>query len=328
MTLTGKRRQTVAVGVAGCGRIAQLVHLPALARLPGAHVVAVADADAARRETAARRFPGAVSLVDWTELAEHPLVEAVVVALPSHLHAPAALAALANGKHVYVEKPLATSLADGVAVVEAWRRTGVVGAIGFNYRFNDGVTAARQSVEGGALGPLVAARSSFTSLATELPEWKRRRETGGGVLLDLGSHHVDLARFVLGREVEEVFARVSSQLAEDDTAAVELRLEGGLPVQCLVSHAAPDADTFEVVGRRGRLLVDRSRTVHPLDRLLARSRERSFERSLARFVAAVAAGSGETSPDLADGLRSLAVVLAAEESACSGRAVPVPEAAP
>lgn len=233
MTRTGKRWQTVAVGVAGCGRIAQLVHLPALARLAGAHVVAVADADAARRETAARRFPGAVCLVDWTELAEHPLVEAVVVALPSHLHAPAALAALANGKHVYIEKPLATSLADGVAVVEAWRRTGVVGAIGFNYRFNDGVTAARQSVEGGALGPLVAARSSFTSLAAELPEWKRRRETGGGVLLDLGSHHVDLARFVLGREVEEVFARASSQLAEDDTAAVELRLQGGLPVQCL-----------------------------------------------------------------------------------------------
>lgn len=318
---------TLRIGLAGCGRIAQLVHLSILTRLPGTRLVAIAEADPRRRAEASRRAPGAAVTDDWAELTSMSDVDAIVVALPNHLHAAAGLAALTHGKHLYLEKPLATSLEDGRTLVLAAQEAGVVAMVGFNYRFNENVAQGRRALDSDRLGPLVAARTVFTTAARELPEWKRSGETGGGVLLDLASHHVDLVHFLLRQEVREVFARVSSVAEDGDTATLELRLATGLPVQTLVSLAAPDEDRVEIHGLDGRLTIDRHRNRHLSDRLFARSRERSFEAALASFGVAARAGL-PSEPDLADGFRSLRVVLAAEESARTGRSVAVEASLP
>ena len=251
-----------------------------------------------------------------------PDVDAVVVALPNHLHAAAGLAALAHGKHLYLEKPLATSLDEGKALIAAAQAARVVAMIGFNYRFNENIAEGRRELDSGRLGALVAIRTVFTTATRDLPEWKRSRETGGGVLLDLASHHVDLVRFLFRQEVSEVFAHSTSVAGEGDTATLELRLASGLPVQILVSLAAPEEDRIEIRGSDGQLTIERHRRRHLSDRVLARSRERSFEAALAQFVAAARAGQ-TVEPNLHDGLRSLEVVLAAEESAQSGRPLAV-----
>ena len=194
--------------------------------------------------------------------------------------------------------------------------------IGFNYRLNENVVEGRGRLDSGRLGPSSLRGPSSRRPRVSCPNGERSRETGGGVLLDLASHHVDLVRFLLRQEVSEVFARVSSVAEHGDTATLELRLATGLPVQILVSLNAPDEDRVEIHGLNGRLTIDRYRRRHLSDRLLARSRERSFEAALARFAAAARAGR-PVEPDLADGLRSLAVVLAAEESARTGLAVTV-----
>jgi myo-inositol 2-dehydrogenase / D-chiro-inositol 1-dehydrogenase len=341
----------VNIGLIGCGRIAQLVHLNLLQRLPGVSLTALAEADPARRAEAAQRAPHARAFAEATELIASGLAEAVVICLPSHLHAATAQAALAAGLHLYLEKPLASDLADGQRVVAAWQRAGRVGMIGYNYRFNALYQALRHEAQSGALGNLVAARTQFSTPARALPAWKQQRATGGGVLLDLGSHHLDLVPYLAGQPITAVSATLRSLHSEADNAQLHLRLAGGVEVQSLFSFTLGDADRVELYGEAGQAGVDRYRSwnveralpVGGAARLrqwaqqagaLVRSpylrhkltgsrQEPSYAAALTTFVAAVR-GEAPAAPDLADGLRALAVIAAAETSARTGSWVSLP----
>lgn len=147
------------VGLIGCGRIVQLVHLNVLARLPDAELVALAEPDPQRREEASRRVPKAIAFSGYQEMLEKSDVEAAVICLPNALHAEAAEAALKLGKHVYLEKPLAANLEDARDALQAWRSAGTVGMMGFNYRFNPIYQAAKEYIKSGKLGEVVSVRS-------------------------------------------------------------------------------------------------------------------------------------------------------------------------
>jgi myo-inositol 2-dehydrogenase/D-chiro-inositol 1-dehydrogenase len=346
----GDATHPLGVGLVGCGRIAQLFHLRALATLPGARLVAVADVDATRLAEARHVAHDATAVADYSEMLGNPDVEAVVICLPTELHAEAAIAAFEGGRHVYVEKPLARDPREAEEIVSAWRRSGKVGAMGFNFRFHPLVRAARRELERGRIGTPLAARTTFCAAARPLPAWKAARATGGGALLELASHHVDLTPHLLASEVDAVFATIRSARSEHDTAAVELRLRSGALVQTFVSMAAVEEDRIELYGDDGKLTLDRyrqrrvvatarkrdfSRRARAVDgvRLLAATPrmlgdalrppvERSFELALGRFVDA-ARSLGPVEVDLDDGYRSLVVIDAAERSAATGRAVEV-----
>jgi myo-inositol 2-dehydrogenase/D-chiro-inositol 1-dehydrogenase len=339
------------VGLIGCGRIAQLVHLNILTRLPNAELVALAEADPQRLEEAKRRAPGAVAFADYQQLLEMPEVGALVICLPNALHAAATVAALERGKHVYLEKPLATNLGDARCVLEAWKRANVVAMMGFNYRFNALYQATKRQIESGRLGELVAARSVFSTAAQTLPDWKSNRQSGGGVLLDLASHHIDLIRFFFRQEAQEVFAETRSQCSESDSATLQLRLADGLLVQSFFSLSAVEEDRFEIYGQAGKLSVDRylsldvrvtsptlrdirfnqlrhglralKRCSYLLDKIRAPASEPSYLAALANFVAAAKANR-PTAPDFLDGYRSQEVIEAAEESARTRAVVALP----
>ena len=336
------------IGLIGCGRIAQIYHLRALERLERAQLVAIAEPDPNRLAEARRIAPGAAPFDGLETLLARADVEAVVICLPTHLHASASIAAFEAGKHVYIEKPIATGLGEGRGVLEAWRATGKVGMIGFNYRFHPLYRTARRQLRDGRIGRVVAARSAFCAAGRSLPDWKRSRQTGGGALLDLATHHADLARFLLGREVATVHASLRSVRSEADTATLELRLDDGTPVQTFVSMAAVEEDRFEFYGEDGKLVVDRYRSRDLEHRLPSRSFSKAarlmaglntlvketpgrlrdslfpanaagtFRDSLAEFVDAVLE-SRPPAVDLLDGYKSLAIVEAAEISAREGR---------
>ena len=344
----------VRVGLVGCGRVARMFHLPTLLRLPEAHLVALADADAARAREAHAQAPGAAAHTELAEVLGRDDVDAVIVCLPTGLHAEAAVRAFDAGKHVYVEKPLARDVDEGARIVESWRRSGRVGAMGLNMRLQPLFAEARTRVRSGAIGRVVAVRTSFGAAMRELPAWKTRRATGGGALLDLATHHVDLVRFVLDREVREVSATLRSVRSDEDTAALTLTLEDDTPVQVLASLSAVEEDRFEVYGDEGKLTVDRYRSgrvertaprrrfdrrsraragVATLRRLPAELRdvvvppvERSHAASIAAFVAAVRDG-GAPAVALTEGLRALEVVEAAHASVAAGRPVALTEVA-
>ena len=166
---------------------------------------------------------------------------------------------------MYLEKPLARDLVEGEEIVAAWRRSGKVGAIGFNFRFHPLVRAARRELERGRIGSPHTARTTFCAAPRSVPAWKTARATGGGALLDLASHHVDLVPDLLGSYVEEVFATIRSSRNEQDTVTLELRLRGGALVQTFVSTrrsrktgsrstATPESSLGSVPARRRRVL--------------------------------------------------------------------------
>ena len=343
--------RNIGVGLIGCGHIARAVHLKILARMPGARVVAVAEPDERSRAAALGEVPAARAFRDYRELLEDPATDAVVVSLPSGLHAEAAIAALEAGKHVYLEKPLATDAAGGRAVLSAWRKSGRVGMIGFNYRFNRLFLDAARLLASREAGDPIAVRSIFASAPRQLGGWKAERGHGGGVLLDLASHHVDLSRFLFREEVADVDCALRSVRTEDDTASLQLRLAGGMLVQSFFSHCAADEDRFEIYCERGKITVERgaglaafvsrgrreTRRVDSIRRAWSAARnarygyekfrafghEPSWALAFARFLACVRSERA-ASPDLEDGWRSLEVVLAAEEAARSGRRVSLP----
>jgi predicted dehydrogenase len=336
------------MGLIGCGWFAQAVQLPILARLPGARIVALADPDADRLSSARRLVPAASTYEDHQALLEEACVEAVIISVPTPQHAGVAMAALRKGLHVYLEKPIATTLEEASAILDAWAQVRVVAMVGFNYRCNELHRSARARMQAGVIGRLSAVRSRFSAQARALADWKCSRRTGGGALMELGSHHFDLLRFYFGREIRSISAQIRSVRTEDDDASVQLELQDGLSVQSSFSLNAADEDWFEFVGDDGTLRVNRYRSLvpqlarRPEGRSLGRHvrqigeslagilylyrklrspwHEPSYRQSLNAFIGAVQNGQG-TAPDLWDGYRSLQLVAAAEASAEHGGAV-------
>ncbi len=338
---------TVQVGLIGCGRVARRVHLPVLEGLPDVRVTAVAETDSQLREEAGQQA-GCTTVADYQTLLEMGEVEAVVVCAPSGVHAKVTVAALDRGKHVYVEKPLATTLEEARSVLSALERAGTVGMIGFNYRFHRAYRDLKLRLHSGRFGAWVAARTVLATPEETLPDWKRHRESGGGALLDQASHHFDLIRYLFEDEIEEVSAQLRSQRSEADTATVQVTLAGGLVVQSFLSINTVNEDRFEIYTEKARLSVDRYRspsvevatdspalpgwhgvqsTFQSLryagsiwEAYRSPAREPSFRPALAHFVNAVREGQ-PPSPNFYDGYLSLKAVVAAEESARSGRVV-------
>lgn len=333
------------VGLMGAGRVARRFHLPILASLPEVELVAVADPAADARGACRTLAPRAELRTDFAELLASTPLDAVVICLPPALHARAAVASFARGLHVYVEKPLATSAGEAREALDAWRRAGSVGMVGFNSRFHPLALALKDALAGGRVGEVTTIRSTFCAARRALPDWKRERGTGGGALLDLASHQVDLVRFLVGAEVVEVSTLVRSVHSEGDTAVTALRLSSGPLVSLCTSLAAVEEDRLEVNGTRGQLVLDRYRSsalqqmperrdfrrparLRSVLATLGRMpgtlrdaafppRDRTFALALGAFVAAIRERR-PAAPDLDDGMASLAVVLAAERSAREG----------
>jgi myo-inositol 2-dehydrogenase / D-chiro-inositol 1-dehydrogenase len=340
--------QPLRIGLIGCGHIGLAVHCESLRRMADVRLAALADSDPHRRRAANARFPQAVPFDDYRKLLEQGETDGVIVCLPNALHADAATEAFDHGQHVYLEKPLGISLDEGRRVTESWRRSGRIGMIGFNYRSNPLHQEMRRLVQAGVIGELIGVRSAWTTASHAIPEWKASRRTGGGVMLDLASHHFDLIKFWLDQDIVEVNASVCSQRLEDDTATVQLRLNSGLLAECFFSMSSVEDERFEIYGSLGKLSFDRFNSWsvevtdlqrssiftrylrrlltsfptsrYAISKLRASGREPSFAAALARFVRA-ASTCKQLHPNLDDGLQSLRVVIAAEESARKGQAI-------
>lgn len=325
--------EALRVGVIGCGSIATSVHLRVLRRLRGVRVTALADPSPEARVRAGRIIPGAALLPDATELPVRDDVDAVVIAAPTGLHASLALTTLRAGRHLYLEKPIATTLDDGRRVTAAAQAAAVVAAIGYNWRFQPLVARARELLRARVIGNVCAVSTVFSEPAMRLG-WRARRSEGGGVLLDLGSHHFDLIRWLLDATVERVEAVVDSHVSEHDSAFVRLHLDGGRVASSFFSLCASQADSLDLIGERGVMRIDRyaralsvrgsrARTITTAGliwrlRSLVRPRsEPSWGSALRAFVAKIRGADVEL-PTFDDGLRSLEVVIAAERAAGVG----------
>ncbi|MGW2650210.1 Gfo/Idh/MocA family protein [Streptomyces sp. NPDC001393] len=201
---------TLGVAVVGFGWMGR-VHTHAYARLPHhfpqlsvrPELLAVADEVPGRAEEAAGLYGFATATRDWREVAADPRIRAVSITAPNFLHREIGVAMAEAGKHIWIEKPVGLTADDARAVADAAAKAGVQGTVGFNYRNAPAVEAARDLIASGEIGPVTHARIRLFSDYAAHPDgaltWRYERARGGsGVLGDLASHGVDLARFLLG----------------------------------------------------------------------------------------------------------------------------------
>ena len=182
------------VGVVGCGYIANAAHLPYLSKMPEVSVVAVADTDATKREETRARFGVPRAYATTRDLLADAGVDAVFVCLPTSLHAEVALAAIAAGKHVFCEKPMARDSAECQAMLDAAERAGVRLMVGHYLRFLPNHQQAVRLLREGKIGEplLLEAHAEMPLPDAPAGHFYFQEKEGGGVLFDYGSHLIDL----------------------------------------------------------------------------------------------------------------------------------------
>lgn len=235
------------------------------------------DVPEARALEAAGRFGFRHASADWRAMVADPAIDVVDITAPNALHKEMSLAAIAAGKHVYCEKPLAPLAADAVEMVEAARRAGVRTQVGFNYLCNPMLTFAKAMIARGDLGSIVSYRGIHAEDYMADPDGPygfRHDPAGGGALADIGSHALATAEFLLG-PIEEVMGDLVTMVptrrdAEGRTRTVEvddigrafLRFasgaSGSIEANWLATGRKMQHD-FEVYGTKGALAFSQER---------------------------------------------------------------------
>ena len=244
------------IGIVGCGLIGE----KRAASARGHEIVAVADPDRARAAGLAKKHGGQV-VADWRAVIAAD-IDAVLVATTHDALSGIALEAVRAGRHVLVEKPAGRNAAEVEPVVRAAVAGERIVKVGFNHRFHPGLRKAKDLAEAGELGPLIYIRGRYGHGGRPgmENEWRCRPEiSGGGELIDQGSHLIDLSRWFLG-ELGLDYGHAATwywDIPVDDNCFLALRSPTG---QLAWLHASwtewKNMFSFEIVGRDGKLVVD------------------------------------------------------------------------
>ncbi len=327
------------VALLGAGRIGH-IHAENLAqRIAGVQLAWVIDANETAAKACADRFGGKPT----TELAralDDKAVRAVIVCSPTNLHSRQIEDAAKAGKDIFCEKPIDFDLGRIDAALGAVAKAGVKLQIGFNRRFDPSFAKARQTIAQGRIGEPQMVRITSRDPAPPPPEYVK---ASGGLFMDMTIHDFDMARWIVGKEVEEVFAwganlvdPLIQKLGDVDTAVVALKYRGG----CLGAidncrRAVYGYDQrVEVLGSEGAVVVgnrtptqltvlgkDAVATDKPLHFFLERYQEAYFH-EMAAFVECLRSDKAP-SPSGPDGKAPILIARAAQQSMKEGRAVRV-----
>ena len=338
-----RRQPPLGWGVVGTGWMTQTHMVGAINSAPSSHVVAVHSSSAARAEqfAADHAIPAAYSDID--ALVADPAVDVVFISTTNELHKPQTLAAAAAGKHVLCEKPLAVTIDDARAMVSACAEARVVLGTNHYRRLKTTIQTIRNLIEAGRIGvPILAQVTSTGYLNESQQSWRLSSPgSGGGVVLDITVHDVDVLRYLLDDEIDEVTAVTAhSGLMRgplEDVAVTTLRFRRGVVATSTVSFCTPGAiGALEIMGSEGTILARDVVGDKPGGEVYLRRRGDDLEQieigpevehytaTVERFNQAVR-GLGRPAVSGEDGLRSLAVALAALQSAKEGRSVSAPD---
>jgi predicted dehydrogenase len=236
----GNTEDLVRVGVVGVGVMGSN-HARVFAGLPGTELVGVADPDAKQTEFVARALNcAAVGTVE--ELLDMG-VDAITIAAPTHLHRDVALACIARGVHVLVEKPIASTVEEGIEIIEAARAAGVTLMVGHVERFNPAVEAIKEAVR----------NEDILSIAITRVGPFPPRMSNVGVVIDLAVHDIDLIRWFTDSDIVEVQPQLSSAVAErEDIALLQFRTASGVLAHINTNWLTPFKARNVTVATRGK----------------------------------------------------------------------------
>lgn len=233
----------IKIGILGCGKIAQVRHIPEYAANPDCQLVGFYNPTKSRAEDMAAKY-GGLAYDTAEELLANPEIDAVSVCAANYAHAALSIQALKAGKHVLCEKPMATTLADCEAMVECAKKNGKFLMIGHNQRLAKAHMEAKRLIDAGLIGDIITFRTSFGHGGPETWAIKPGKDTwffdkskaAMGVMADLGVHKTDLIQYLTGQRVVRTTARLvildkrgedGELIGVDDNAVCIYEMSGG-----------------------------------------------------------------------------------------------------
>jgi len=254
---------TVRVGLIGSGFIGH-IHTLSLQATPGAELVAVASRTPGKAAAFANDHGIPDAYDDYRRLLERDDIDAVVIGVPNYLHEELVAAAAAAGKHILIEKPFARTLEEGQRMLDAVDRAGVHMVYGEMLCFSPKYLRAKRLVDEGALGDVFLVKQSEMHDGPHMPWFWDVTLSGGGVLLDMGCHSIEFARWILGKpKVTRVIATMGTfvhkgrTLGEDHSICI-LHFENGAMAVLENSWAKTGGidDRCEILGSNGNTKAD------------------------------------------------------------------------
>ena len=261
------------VAILGCGKIAQVRHIPEYAANQNVHLVGFYNPTASRAEEMAKKYGGKVYFSP-EELLADPEIDAVSVCSANYAHASLTIAALEAGKHVLCEKPMATTEEDCEAMLAAAKKAGKRLMIAQNQRLAKAHTVAKELLADGLIGNVITFRTTFGhggpetwSITPGKNTWFfDKKRAAMGAMADLGIHKTDLIRYLLGKDVVRTTARLTTLdkrgedgelIGVDDNAICIYEMEGGILGTMTVSwtyYGAEDNSTI-LYGTNGIMII-------------------------------------------------------------------------
>jgi len=255
--------RSIAWGIVGFGWVARDYAAPGILAA-GGRISAVSDPSPAARDAAASL--GARPCPELSELLAQPGLDAIYVATPNHLHRQAVEAAAAASMPVLCEKPIAATLADAEAMAGAVKRAGILYGTAFDQRHHPAHAAMRDAIAAGTLGRITAVRIAYccwVDAGWTADNWRADpARAGGGALMDLAPHGLDLIHFLTGESLADIAALTQARVQDysvDDGAVLIGRTAGGVLAQMHVAYNCPEAlprRRLEVLGTRGQLVAE------------------------------------------------------------------------
>jgi len=327
-------------GVIGCGAIAERVYLPAFKENPQTKLIAVCDINEKRAKEIAERFNAEAYYTDFRDLLKREDIDLVAVLTPNYLHCQQTVAAAEEGKHVIVEKPMATSLEECDQMIRACEKANVKLMVGFNRRFNPIYQEIKKLIDEQAIGNIFQIR-----VHTMLPwtyEWwrpvsdwfKDEKKLGGGCLIDGGAHDIDMLRW-FGGDVESVFAMMGTLVVKDfggeDNALLLLRFKQNILGEMDISWSCRSVNFWmEILGDRGNIYlrntlpqvsIEDEKGIYYVPQRIDTTAMMAYQKKKVHHFIECVLKDKEPVVTGKDGKAALQITLAAYESAKTGRIV-------
>lgn len=250
-------------GVIGCGGIADRRTIPGMMEAENAELIAVMDSNKESSERVKEKYGVKYAFDRAEDLLALDEIEAVYIASPVFCHLEQVTMAAKAKKHILLEKPMGLDVKEAEKINEICKTEGVKLGVGLMMRFAAYHQKLHELIKEGVLGEIVSARAQFTCWFPEMENnWRQQKElSGGGALMDLGIHTVDLLRYITDLEVTEVAAMTGNQIFKynvEDAGSIIMRLSNGAVAYVDSNFNVPDSASvskFEIYGTNGSVVL-------------------------------------------------------------------------
>ena len=250
-------------GVIGCGGIADRRTLPGMMLADNAELIAVMDTNFSAAQACKEKYGAKYAFDSEQELLALEEIQAVYIASPVFCHKEQAMTAAKAKKHILIEKPIGMTVAEAEEVAAFCEAQGVMLGVGFMMRYHAYHQKMRELVQAGVIGEVVSARSQLTCWYPEMENcWRQNSKlSGGGAMMDMAIHCVDLIRYITGHEVAEAAGFVGNQVFHydvEDAGGIVMRLTNGAIAYADANFNIPDAAAkckLEFYGTKGSIFA-------------------------------------------------------------------------